>query len=258
MGCDIHSIGQVRIKGKWETKIQDVAGDECDYNIFAILANVRNGTGFAGIPTGEGYTNYFEPRGLPHDLAPALDEDGNYSDECIAIPKGTRSDNSYEWAQEEYRVSRLKELLESERVWMGDHSHSWLLLPELEEFIETNSHRDYRKVGVVDKDTYEKFIASGRKQPDEWCGMISGPKVLVWSEQEYKRMKNSVEMEHASYTNKHGELVKFSDAEIHIRIEWKAEYVPEGLKKIVESLRRLAKDHNVSANDVRYVFGFDS
>lgn len=43
MGCDIHSIGQVKTKdGKWVTKLARVAGDDRNYDSFAVMADVRN------------------------------------------------------------------------------------------------------------------------------------------------------------------------------------------------------------------------
>jgi hypothetical protein len=45
MGTDIHSIAQVRRNGSWETVAIGVCGDPRSYNTFAMLADVRNGTG---------------------------------------------------------------------------------------------------------------------------------------------------------------------------------------------------------------------
>lgn len=56
MGCDIHTIVQVKINNKWKT----VAEDVCDnrwYELFGILAGVRGGA--------EPIT---EPKGFPEDL----------------------------------------------------------------------------------------------------------------------------------------------------------------------------------------------
>lgn len=41
--------------------------DNRNYALFAILADVRNGYGFAGIKTGEGYKSIDLPRGIPFD-----------------------------------------------------------------------------------------------------------------------------------------------------------------------------------------------
>ncbi len=85
MGTDIHSIVQVRkaaerfrllgindappaAPGEWVTVGVAVAGDPRSYNTFAMLADVRNGRGFAGIKTSDGFPVIHEPRGLPSDL----------------------------------------------------------------------------------------------------------------------------------------------------------------------------------------------
>ena len=46
--------------------------DTRNYDLFAILANVRNGRGFAGTDTGDGFVPLCEPRGLPDDMSAEL------------------------------------------------------------------------------------------------------------------------------------------------------------------------------------------
>ena len=45
-----------------------------NYDLFAILADVRNGYGFAGLDTGEGFNVIAKPRGLPNDISPNVAE----------------------------------------------------------------------------------------------------------------------------------------------------------------------------------------
>ena len=109
MGCDIHMTVEVLKKGKWTpVKQPKPATDSLEvqwyrpeswnwdfgrnYDSFAILANVRNGRGFAGIKTGSGFKPISEPRGLPEDRG----------------LHGKNKDEAY-----------------------GDHSQSWLLLSEV-------------------------------------------------------------------------------------------------------------------------------
>lgn len=40
-----------------------------NYELFAILADVRNGYGFAGVDTGDGWTPITSPRGIPDDVS---------------------------------------------------------------------------------------------------------------------------------------------------------------------------------------------
>jgi len=44
-----------------------------NYDVFAILADVRNGHGFAGVVTGDGFHIIAEPRGLPADVSPQVE-----------------------------------------------------------------------------------------------------------------------------------------------------------------------------------------
>lgn len=98
MGCDIHTIAEVKNEntGKWEScgkifpyeyydpeKESKVDDDGYEWNpktvvspysgrnydLFAILADVRNGRGFAGIKTGEGFNPIDDPRGIPSDAS---------------------------------------------------------------------------------------------------------------------------------------------------------------------------------------------
>jgi len=84
MGTDIHFFAQLRdADGKWrtqgpESKYNDEETDwpngeghfynDRNYDVFAMLANVRNGRGFAGIKTGGGFDVIDEPRGIPDDI----------------------------------------------------------------------------------------------------------------------------------------------------------------------------------------------
>lgn len=85
MGCDIHFFVERRVDGKWKTADEWQRGKydatrivprgdgyygNRNYDLFAILANVRNGRGFAGIKTGEGFVPMSEPRGIPDDACP--------------------------------------------------------------------------------------------------------------------------------------------------------------------------------------------
>ncbi|WP_086847005.1 hypothetical protein [Amycolatopsis kentuckyensis] len=93
MGTDIHwrvekrtAEGWVRaeplIKNDWfdkfdgepEFKHEEIFSDR-NYSLFAMLADVRNGYGFAGVDRGDPVTPIDEPRGLPDDVSEALREE---------------------------------------------------------------------------------------------------------------------------------------------------------------------------------------
>jgi hypothetical protein len=83
MGTDIHIQVEVKMDGEWIwlakflpsfVRTHELFGIPTDrnYNLFGILADVRNGTGFAGCDLGDGFNSIDTPRGLPVDIDPDL------------------------------------------------------------------------------------------------------------------------------------------------------------------------------------------
>lgn len=68
MGCDIHLCAEKKINNKWETVGIEIYQGR-NYDLFSILAGVRNGYGFAGTPTGSGFEPIDVPRGTPSDVS---------------------------------------------------------------------------------------------------------------------------------------------------------------------------------------------
>lgn len=86
MGCDIHPAIEYResADGPWkaimhknryfgrysdEPEFKVKLDLDRDYDLFAILGNVRNGRGFAGTPTGSGFDPMSDNRGIPEDIS---------------------------------------------------------------------------------------------------------------------------------------------------------------------------------------------
>ena len=117
MGTDIHTLYQKQKEnGKWE---EVELPEEYDFNRsyvwFAILANVRNGFGFAGVERHTPLVPIAEPRGIPPDMADVYDDyDGD--------------------------------------AWIGDHSFSWLMLSEILEYFKTE--RKITHVGIIGRAAY--------------------------------------------------------------------------------------------------------
>lgn len=150
MGCDIHSIVQVKIRDTWDT-IRIRPDDDRDYHTFAILADVRNGVGFAGVKTGDTWPFISEPKGLPHDLK-TIDE------QYVPCPTCHGEDS---------------------RIWLGDHSHSHVTLEELKNMEKKlDKMGGYNQIGVL---TVEDYVAlrDSRREPESWCGWTSGPGIVV-------------------------------------------------------------------------------
>lgn len=131
MGTDIHMLAEVKVKDEWKavgavfaadyyykdqpTTVTRFSDGEIwtsnellttepyhgrNYNLFAILADVRNGHGFAGVKTGKGFNPIAEPRGLPEDIsnyaANELEESADHSHSHIYLAELL----NYNWDQE--------------------------------------------------------------------------------------------------------------------------------------------------------------
>lgn len=125
MGCDIHMWAEVKKspEQKWKA-VKKYFYDGRNYDLFAILADVRNGRGFAGCDTGDGFNPINEPRGIPEDAS-----------------------DFYKKQVEEWDVD--------------GHSHSWFTLAELKAFdwTQTTKHR-----GWVDVEQFKVFQAKGKPE----------------------------------------------------------------------------------------------
>ncbi len=143
MGCDIHFyVETMNDQGLWVTADTWDSYDDDNmqlgrhveyknafyhdrcYDLFAILANVRNGYGFAGIDTGDAFIPIAEPRGVPVDACP------EYND--IASREGDYG-----------------------------HSHSYLTVSEL---ISYDWTRTTKKRGVVDLSEWSRWRDNGKPE----------------------------------------------------------------------------------------------
>lgn len=170
MGTDIHGVWQKRTQTGWQD-IPSKYKQERHYSLFAVLADVRNGYGFAGIRTGEFVKPIAEPRGLPSDF--------EVVDDFHPITDVTCT--SREWE------------LDDMSVWMGDHSFSWLTGSEM--LAWTESAPVVVKTGILEREVYDRW--DGESTPDGWCGGISGRDVITVrdSEEEKRRQPNWTHIE---------------------------------------------------------------
>lgn len=142
MGCDIHIHVETKKNGQWK-KVGNVFdnpyydekyGKESwnykktdspyggrNYDLFAILANVRNGNGFAGYDTGDGFIPMDMPRGLPKDVTQTI------------------KNKSEEWG-------------------VDGHSHSYFNLQELNEY---DWNRKTKHRGFVTLEEYKQLRTKG-------------------------------------------------------------------------------------------------
>lgn len=172
-----------------------------NYDLFGQLANVRNGRGFAGCDLGDGFIPISEPRGLPDGVA--------------EWPNGEPGDD------EDYTHET--------RPWLGDHSHSWLLLSEL---LAYDLDRKTVCRGVVDREAWQKWDRKGA--PMAYCGGVSGAICSTVTDKEAL----------------HGV------ASTHVQVQWAESYRQAGgafWSHFVPMLQKLGRP-----DCIRVVFGFDN
>ena len=147
MGTDIHPVVQARVEGRWvdvlpPAHVLDALTARC-YPLFAVLANVRNGYGFAGVHTHEPLDPIAEPRGFPPDFE---------------IHAG-----SYHGAY----AGKWWRLGDPLGEYMGENDFSWVSLADLDAY---DWAQPLRRGGKAHKSA--TFDANGR--PSEWCGDVWG------------------------------------------------------------------------------------
>ncbi len=246
MGTDIHMAAEVRKNGKWELvrakvfkndwyepnpakqnkfnreKFTNIPYDDRNYNLFAMLADVRNGYGFAGCITGQHINPISAPKGYPEDLSDELRAD---------VERDIYSTDEYSWSDDRPYLS-------------NDHSGSWLTLKEL---LDYNWEQVHKTIGYLSKSEYEESIYKG-KHPEAWCGGIGGGNTVIVSEQE---MIDIIE----------GRYPVKSYQEYYTQCAFPGRTYKEKAGKFytetIPALKKLIPEGG-TAEDVRIVFDFDS
>jgi hypothetical protein len=155
MGTDVHAIWQAKKDGKW-VDIESTWEQRRHYFLFAWIADVRNGFGFAGVPTHDPITPIIpERRGLPDDF-----EGGEEHPVTDVAVLGRRAE--------------YLEPGEAPVMYMGDHSFSWLTADEI---LAAKRPCNVRKDGVITIEQYRAWDKAS--EPDEWCDGISGRDIVV-------------------------------------------------------------------------------
>lgn len=237
MGCDIHMFVERKIDGTWTSALERTRNEYYDrypeeerewqlpdfydgrsYDLFSILANVRNGYGFAGVPTGEGFRPIAMPRGLPADVSPEVKE-------------------------------------ESDR-WNGDgHSHSYFTVAELLGYDWTQTAT---KIGILSAREFiewDRYDRSRARSPKSWCGGISGPKVRHIDASEMERLCADIDryMRPEALTE---EMQRRGLADTYAQFHWQIPYHRTCSEFWSETVPRLLALG--AQEDVRIVFWFDN
>lgn len=188
------------------------------YDLFAILADVRNGYGFAGVLTGKGFVPISQPRGLPEDVDPKTGWNEEYNDHDF-----------------------------------GDHSFSWLTLKEL---LDYDWAQVTTKQGMVSGAEYLIYKEKGR--PTSWSGGVGGPGISIITEEEMEAKRLSGEdlaSQRGPFGNHPSEGPAIFTT-VHWKVTY-AEAVGAFYTESIPALKKLASEVGGSEN-VRVVFGFDS
>lgn len=162
MGTDVHAAFQRKVLGsspaedRWEYILDHKYEGDRDYFLFAWLADVRNGYGFAGCDLGDKIKPLALPRGLPdgitrRDYPPESDTDDNW----------WNSEAYQEWNQAGGSL--------------GDHSFSWLTSTEIIE--GSKNFNAVNKRGVLSMAEYVKWDKQNR--PESYCGAVRGRNVIT-------------------------------------------------------------------------------
>jgi hypothetical protein len=234
MGCDIHLYVERRNGQGWEScdvwEKSEYEPHEMtvpygkhfysdrSYDTFSILANVRNGYGFAGTDTGEGFVPIAAPRGLPDDLSPQLAAEAAIFLEHTPSWLTAKELMDYDWTQ-----------ITTKRGWLSG--------PQYADWIE-----------------YQRGEGEG---PRAWCGGISGGGVEHISEDEMAKRVAAVQelFKGANYKDLQ-QALKGRLGSMYCQVSWQIPYYRAAsgfLSRVMPRLWRLGKPE-----DVRIVFWFDS
>lgn len=303
MGCDIHlEVEQRDAAGNWhlvphldqpcdydlcengflseKTPNPDARGKECylckgkghyvrraysdrNYSVFSMLANVRNGEGFAGCKTGDGFEPLSDERGLPEDLSPELSE----------ILQKIEAMTDEDWDN-----------LEEDSFWdhnLGDHSTTWLLYSELldpDYWAKTT-----RSCGWVDPWNFELFRRNGK--PSSYSSGVEGgsiehvsnefmahiidsgdlkwagpePPEFSWDGRPYTTSFDRIEDDE---TEKAKDGVETAEGTItcqyFTQVYWEVSYGDQARHFLSQMAEFVSLMGNPAPEDVRLVMGFDS
>lgn len=235
MGCDIHTMLEVDLGGpQWqcETKvthhedddgylsIEDAPYNGRNYDLFAMMAGVRNGRGFAGCDTGDGFTPISIPRGVP--------------DTCS------------------------KEFREYSEQWDSDgHSHSWLTIDDI---IHYDWSQRTKKRGWVDAYQYAWFKHIGRPEKGYCGGVSGGLAEHITSQEMERRLVDAAPTlgQRLYEPDSYSAQMKHTYCAIEWKVAYHEQATNFLAHTVFGKMLPLMHKHNVTMGDVRIVFLFDN
>lgn len=216
MGADIHYIFQAKkLTGEWETLDLDTGyhfdreGDyksmcgeyhlDRHYLLFAVLAGVRNGFGFAGAYRHEPLVPIAQGRGLPNGIK------SKWIDDDYSLPYGFDDG-----------------MLPDEKHDLGEHSFNWLLGSEIMEWFSVDRIIHIR--GVITRSEYAEWDRVS--ELNSYCSDVYGNGLRVYDEVEEILPFRMVEC-----------FRQFANV-THVRVQFK-ESVNERLKYFTDMIQKL-------------------
>ena len=245
MGCDIHFYVEKKVNGKWksadswkENKFAGEAGEPDlelpyensfyqgrNYDLFAILANVRNGRGFAGVYTGEGFNPISDPKGLPSDLSKELKAESDYWD-C------------------------------------DGHSHTHFTLKELLDYDWT---QETMKLGVIPFQEWLRwslYEKGNGDSPTMYCASTNANTMSKDEAMEKIRQLKGLEeldaINHLVFREIQNRTKGVSKFDFYVKDSWKTSYSKSASEFLSQTMPRLLKLAEGQYEDVRVVFWFDN
>jgi len=141
---------------------------ERNYDLFAMLADVRNGRGFAGVKTGDGFNPIADPKGIPEDASDeAKDFMDSYGGDGHSHSYFTLAElKSYDWDQISIKqgviplgqYNALKGTGKGPESWCGMIGGPDILVSEPEEITAATTHVFYRWA-IKYRDHAENFLS---------------------------------------------------------------------------------------------------
>lgn len=237
MGCDIHLYVEKKVDGDWVTADKwtpDKCAESLDalsvdyddsfyhgrnYQLFSILADVRNGSGFAGCDTGDCFTPIAAPKGLPDNASAEVKREAD--------------------------------------SWDSDgHSHSYLTVQELLNYDWTQVTK---RRGWVDAFNYAYWVDFRKKRgelPEEFCGGVSGGDIQHVTEEEMQRKLAAIKDRFSQCGHGWRKAVKTELVSVYCPFEMPQYYYQSAKDFLGETLPRLLALGR--PDDVRIVFWFDN
>lgn len=237
MGCDIHLRVEQKVNGAWTPAEKMVpnkyAGEEGEpamlperfysernYDLFAILAGVRNGRGFAGCDTGDGFNPIAEERGLPKDVSDAVRE-------------------------------------ESDGWGCDGHSHSWLTLAEILAFDWTQTTKQRGWIDALEAEQWFR-MRQWEPEPPGHCGGVGGGMVKHISIEEMEQRILAIKAAHPRDYKAALAQIERDLANHYAQAEWTIAYSQCCETFWIETIPKLLKLCAGKPKDVRLVFWFDN